>query len=142
MKFSLLRQTNVKTKLILVFLLCAVLPIVIIAFSATAVYSGSIQRQIDTLLDYSLTQGEQIVSEKLDSTQDLLVSLVTDTNIVNYGREIDRGDTGAGMYFMKEELTEGISKNPDVRVVVFISNNLDYCTYDKDNHIVSELTFL
>ena len=141
MKFSLLRQTNVKTKLILVFLLCAVLPIVIIAFSATAVYSGSIQRQIDTLLDYSLTQGEQIVSEKLDSTQDLLVSLVTDTNIVNYGREIDRGDTGAGMYFMKEELTEGISKNPDVRVVVFISNNLDYCTYDKDNHIVSELTF-
>lgn len=142
MKFSLLSQTNIKTKLILVFLLCAVLPIIIIAVSATVVYSRSIQSQIDTLLDYSLTQGEQIVSEKLDSTEDLLVNLVTNYNVVNYGRDIDGGEkVSTGTYFMREELAKGISMRSDVRVAVFIANNLDYCAYDKDNHIVSELFF-
>lgn len=142
MKIYRFKDTSIKTKLILAYIMLAVVPILIITIFSNVVYSKSIHRQIDALLEYSMNQAEKILSDNIRDYESFLLNIVLDKDILYYSQKICENQNAAvNKYFMTQKLTSYANVKEEIRSAVFISNTLDYALYEKDNFVLHNSYF-
>jgi two-component system sensor histidine kinase YesM len=142
MKINRFYYTSIKVKLISAYILLAIIPIFIITIFSNIVYTKNMQTQIDTLLEYGMNQAEKTVGDNLKDYENFLYNIVLDKEILYYSQKIqENNDAPFNKHFMIQKLIAYTNVEQEVRSVVFVSNSLDYASYEKNSFITHESYF-
>lgn len=142
MKIHRFDYTSIKSKLIVAYILLAIIPIIIITMVSNIVYSKSIQKQVDALLEYSMNQAGKILNDNIKDYESLIYNIVLDKEVLNYSQKIQqKSNAPVNKYFLTQKLISYGNIKEEIRNIIFISDSLDYAIYEKDNFVSYESYF-
>ena len=85
-------KSSLQRKVIVIYLLVAVLPIIIITLFISAIYYNNILKAANTLLDQNAGQHEEVVHERMDEYENVLYELVTNKEYISLSKRINEGN--------------------------------------------------
>lgn len=127
-------EFGLRRKLIILYLLAAVLPILIITVIISLIYYRNILENAYSLVEQNNLVNKNLVQERLDNYNDALYELVADQDYIDMARKINEGDANTGLTtesMMKEMLRSSIYTYNDVRAIAFLADNSRYVSYSK-----------
>lgn len=128
------RKSSIQRKVIIVYLLMAVLPIIIITFSASIMYYNSILKGAYSLVEQNTRQHEVVVQERMDALKGVLYELLINNECIKLADSINKGDeedllvNGAAMETL---LRRSVYTYQSIRSAAFVADNGQYVTYSK-----------
>lgn len=128
------RKSSLQRKVILVYLLIAVLPIVIITLSASIIYYNRILKGAYSLVEQNARQHEVVVQERLDSYKSVLYELLTNTECIELAKSIKYGDEPSLIIdeaHMETILRGSVYTYDGIRSAAFIADSGHYTAYSK-----------
>lgn len=128
------KKSSLQRKVILVYLLIAVLPIVIITLSASVIYYNRILKGAYSLVEQNAGQHEVVVQERLDSYKSVLYELLTNTECIQLAKSIKYGDEISLIVdeaHMEAILRSSVYTYDGIRSAAFIADNGHYTAYSK-----------
>lgn len=127
-------EFSLRRKLIILYLLAAVLPILIITVMISLIYYRNILENAYSLVEQNNQVNEIMVQRQMDSYNDALYEMVTDQNYINMAKKINDGDGNTGLTtesMMKRMLRNSIYTYSDVRGIAFLADNSRHVSYSK-----------
>lgn len=123
-----------RKKLIIVYLLAAVLPILIITIMISAIYYRSILENAYTLIEQNNQMNEILVHKQLDDYHEVLYELVVDQDYINMAEKINEAEENQRIVAensMKQMMQSSIYAYSDVRSIAFLADNSRYVSCSK-----------
>lgn len=128
------KKASIQRKVILVYLLVAVLPIIIITLSASIIYYNRILKGSYSLVEQNTRQHEIVVQERLDSYKAVLYELLTNHECIELAKQIKHGDEESLLMdeaHMETMLRGSVYTYDGIRSAAFIADNGRYTAYSK-----------
>lgn len=128
------KKASIQRKVILVYLLVAVLPIIIITLSASIIYYDRILKGSYSLVEQNTRQHEIVVQERLDSYKAVLYELLTNHECIDLAKQIKHGDEESLLMdeaHMETMLRGSVYTYDGIRSAAFIADNGRYTAYSK-----------
>lgn len=128
------KKASIQRKVILVYLLVAVLPIIIITLSASIIYYNRILKGSYSLVEQNTRQHEIVVQERLDSYKAVLYELLTNHECIDLAKQIKHGDEESLLMdeaHMETMLRGSVYTYDGIRSAAFIADNGRYTAYSK-----------
>ena len=128
------RESSIQRKVILVYLIVAVLPIMIITLSISAIYYNNLLKSAYGLVDQNAIQHEVVVKERMDVYEDVLYELVSNKEYIELGKKINTEDEKSVLIYrdhMETLLRNSVYTHEGIRGITFLSDNGRYATYSK-----------
>lgn len=128
------KKSSIQRKVILVYLLVAVLPIIIITLSASIIYYDRILKGSYSLVEQNTRQHEIVVQERLDSYKAVLYELLTNNECIDLAKRIKNGDEESLLMdeaHMETMLRGSVYTYDGIRSAAFIADNGRYTAYSK-----------
>lgn len=128
------KKSSIQRKVILVYLLVAVLPIIIITLSASIIYYDRILKGSYSLVEQNTRQHEIVVQERLDSYKAVLYELLTNHECIDLAKQIKHGDEESLLMdeaHMETMLRGSVYTYDGIRSAAFIADNGRYTAYSK-----------
>ena len=128
------KQASIQRKVILVYLLVAVAPIVIITLVISAIYYNSILKSADGLIEQNAVQHEVVVKERMEAYEDVLYDLVSDKDYIELGKLLNSGDERSALVYieqMERLLERSVYTHDKIRGITFLADTGRYASYSK-----------
>ena len=128
------RESSIQRKVILVYLIVAVLPIMIITLSISAIYYNNLLKSAYGLVEQNAIQHEVVVKERMDVYEDVLYELVSNKEYIELGKKINTEDEKSVLIYrdhMETLLRNSVYTHEGIRGITFLSDNGRYATYSK-----------
>ncbi len=128
------KQASIQRKVILVYLLVAVAPIVIITLVISAIYYNSILKSADGLIEQNAVQHEVVVKERMEAYEDVLYDLVSDKDYIELGKLLNSGDERSALVYieqMERLLERSVYTHDKIRGITFLADAGRYASYSK-----------
>lgn len=128
------KQASIQRKVILVYLLVAVAPIVIITLVISAIYYNSILKSADGLIEQNAVQHEVVVKERMEAYEDVLYDLVSDKDYIELGKLLNSGDERSALVCieqMERLLERSVYTHDKIRGITFLADTGRYASYSK-----------
>ena len=127
-------KTPIRKKLIILYLLAAVLPILIITILISTIYYKSILENAYSLIEQNNHVNEILVQKQLSGYEETLYELVVDQDYINMAQKINESEDNTRIVAensMKQMIQSSIYTYSDVRSITFIADNSRYASYSK-----------
>jgi two-component system sensor histidine kinase YesM len=130
------KTLNLRRKLVLLFLIVAIVPMLLFNIIAYIIYSNNL-RDVTTILgEQSLQRYEKIVSERMQNINQIVFSLVADQDVISLAQLIDDSSVAeSSLAIPKAELLQifkkQLSSNSDISGIVYMNANGQYCAYSR-----------
>lgn len=134
MKKILGKDASLYRKVIVIYLLMAVFPIMIITLLASSIYYRSILNEAYALIDQNARQHETVVQERMDSYENVLYELVTNSDFINLAKSInvdDEDEILVDAAHMETLLRSSVYTYDSIRSITFLADGGRYITYSK-----------
>lgn len=128
------KHSSIQRKVILVYLIVAVVPIVIITLFISVIYYKNILESADGLIEQNAAQHEVVVQERMDVFEDVLYDLVSNKEYIELGKMINAGDERSVLVYteqMERLLESSVYTHEKIRGITFLADNGRYATYSK-----------
>lgn len=125
---------SLRKKLIILYLLAAVVPILIITIMISLIYYRSILENAYSLVEQNNLVNKTLIQKQMDSYDDALYEMVVDQNYIDMAQKINASEGGTGLAtenMMKQMLQSSIYTYSDVRSIAFLADNSRYVSYSK-----------
>lgn len=133
------KRYSLKSKLILLYIFLAILPIFLIVLVSYHFYSISIEKQINDLTEYNLIQTSENIQTTLEVYKDLIYSVVCDDEVNRLIGIFNRGNDTQRILAknsIKENFIIRSYSKWDIRSLIFINNKMEYAGYEKSTPTV------
>ena len=121
-------------KVIILYILMAILPIILITFLAYAVYYRSILNEAYAFVEQNTKQHEIVITERLRTYKSIMYEIVCDNQVIELSKQLnDESDKEkiVSKWNLDQQMRSYIYTYDGVRSVAFIGNNKDYVGYSK-----------
>ncbi|MDD3337526.1 MAG: histidine kinase [Lachnospiraceae bacterium] len=128
------KESSLQRKVIILYLVTAVIPIIIIAGLVSAIYYKSIMKRTDQWVAANARQQEIVVGERMDAFENVLYELVSNKDCIALAKEIDSGDESnllVNTSKLKSMLESSVYTHEGIRGITFLANNGQYASYTK-----------
>lgn len=131
MKFSF-KNTTLKSKLVALYIVTAVLPVILVGVLSYSIYYRSIIDTTNSFVEQNSLQYEQLISDRLQACHELLFSMVINPRMVELAESLNTPDENNVAYHksalrsMLESMTAG---DRYLNGVAFISRSDNYTFY-------------
>lgn len=128
------RKLTLFRKLIVGYIVLAIIPVVIVTAIMSLIYVQRIREQSNHLVDQNALQNEVIVQERMESFTSVLYNLVTDSSFLKLTEVLGEEETEWGSVtenHIQTRLEEFVYTYDEIRGALFISNDLEYVGYSK-----------
>lgn len=127
-------KSSLQRKVIIIYLLVAVLPIIIITLAISAIYYNNILKAANTLLDQNARQHEEVVLERMGEYENVLYELVTNKEYISLSKRIN--ETGEDTLLMdvghmEDLLRSSVYTYDRIRSITFLGDSGRYASYSK-----------
>lgn len=125
---------SLRRKLIILYLLAAVVPILIITVMISLIYYHSILENAYGLVEQNNLVNRTLIQRQMDSYDDALYEMVVDQNYIDMARQINAGVDGKGLVTensMKQMFQTSIYTYSDIRSIAFLADNSRCVSYSK-----------
>lgn len=128
------KKSSLKRKVMMIYLLVAVMPIMIITISASIIYYNRILQGADSLVEQNARQHEAVVKERLELYENTLYELVVNSDCISLAKDINQGDENS--FLVNESRMEKILRShvytyTSIRSAAFLADNGKFVTYSK-----------
>ena len=86
------KKSSIQRKVVVVYLLIAVLPLIIITLSASAIYYRSFLKEAYSLVEQNARLHETVVQERMSAYENVLYELITKKDYIELSRNINTED--------------------------------------------------
>ena len=127
-------KSSLQRKVIVIYLLVAVLPIIIITLFISAIYYNNILKAANTLLDQNAGQHEEVVHERMDEYENVLYELVTNKEYISLSKRINEGNEDTlimDVGHMEDLLRSSVYTYDRIRSITFLGDSGRYASYSK-----------
>jgi two-component system, sensor histidine kinase YesM len=134
MKKFLGKNASLHRKVIVIYLLMAVFPIMIITLLASSIYYRSILNKAYALIDQNARQHETVVQERMDSYENVLYELVTNSDFISLAKSINvdnEDEILVDAAHMENLLRRSVYTYDSIRSITFLADGGRYITYSK-----------
>lgn len=127
-------RSSLQRKVIIIYLLVAVLPIIIITLAISAIYYNNILKAANTLLDQNASQHEEVVHERMREYENVLYELVTNKEYISLSKSINEAGENTLLIdvgHMEELLRSSVYTYDRIRSITFLGDSGRYASYSK-----------
>lgn len=134
-KLTVLRNhISLQKKVIWIYIMMAIIPIVLITAISNVIYTRSFLRQSYSLVERNAQQHEIVVQERMHQYENVLYELITDKNYIELAHDINTGD--ASNWLIKRETMETklqsvVYTYDGIRGISFLADNDFYASYSR-----------
>lgn len=128
------KESSIQRKVIAVYLIVAVLPMMIITLSISAIYYNNLLKSAHGLVEQNAVQHEVVVRERMDVYEDVLYELVSNKEYIELGKKINTEDEKSFLVYrdhMETLLKNSVYTHEGIRGITFLADNGRYATYSK-----------
>ncbi|HBG12063.1 MAG TPA: sensor histidine kinase, partial [Clostridium sp.] len=128
------KKSSIQRKVVVVYLLIAVLPLIIITLSASAIYYRSFLKEAYGLVEQNARQHETVVQERMSAYENVLYELITKKDYIELSRNINTGDENSLLVdaaHMEALLRSCVYTYDGIRSITFLADSGRYVTYSK-----------
>ena len=128
------RESSIQRKVVIVYLIVSVLPIMIITLSVSAIYYNNLLKSAYNLVEQNGIQHEVVVKERMDVYEDVLYELVSNKEYIELGKKINTEDEKTVLVYrdhMETLLKNSVYTHEGIRGITFLADNGRYATYSK-----------
>lgn len=128
------KESSIQRKVIVVYLIVAVLPMMIITLSISAIYYNNLLKSAYGLVEQNAIQHEVVVKERMDVYEDVLYELVSNKEYIELGKKINTEDEKSFLVYrdhMETLLRNSVYTHEGIRGITFLADNGRYATYSK-----------
>ena len=127
---------NLRTKIILLYLVLAVIPIVLVSLISSTIYSNVANRIEDSLLDYAAAQAAENLAVEMASLHKIMAQIVTSQDIISLYDDFEDADLGSSESAttrnrILNQFSYFSQMDNYITSIVFISNRLEVAAYDR-----------
>ena len=127
-----MKKTSLRNRLIRVFILTSMLPIIILGVFSYISMSVTLSRNTEMMSKSSLKQLDNNLNISLDAYEDVLYQLYTDDNMVKWVFEIDEGTNEAvAVNQMRRFMSSLLYTKDYIRAVSVITPGGEFVTYEQ-----------
>lgn len=131
-------RSRILRKVLIIYILMAIFPIILISTLAYTIYYRSILKEAYALVEQNTRQHETIVSQRISDYRTILYELVSDKQFIKLAQQIAAGEeqtqenTNIVNKFNMETIMENYSYSDDgIRSIAYLADNKDYVGYSK-----------
>lgn len=128
------KKSSIQRKVVVVYLLIAVLPLIIITLSASAIYYRSFLKEAYSLVEQNARLHETVVQERMSAYENVLYELITKKDYIELSRNINTEDENSLLVdaaHMETLLRSCVYTYDGIRSITFLADSGRYVTYSK-----------
>lgn len=128
------KKSSIQRKVVVVYLLIAVVPLIIITLSASAIYYRSILKGAYGLVEQNARLHETVVQERMNAYESVLYELITKKDYIQLSTDINTGDENSLLVdaaHMETLLRSCVYTYDGIRSITFLADSGRYVTYSK-----------
>ncbi|MFT4008363.1 MAG: hypothetical protein QM683_23110 [Lacrimispora sp.] len=128
------KRSSIQRKVIIIYLLIAVLPLIIITLSASAIYYKSFLKSAYGLVEQNARLHETVVQERMDAYENVLYELITKKEYIQLSKDINTGDESSFLVdsaHMEDLLRSAVYTYDGIRSITFLADSGRYAAYSK-----------
>ncbi|MEY8354298.1 sensor histidine kinase [Lachnospiraceae bacterium 54-53] len=128
------KKSSIQRKVVVVYLLIGVLPLIIITLSASAIYYRSILKGAYGLVEQNARLHETVVQERMSAYENVLYELITKKDYIQLSTDINTGDENSLLVdaaHMETLLRSCVYTYDGIRSITFLADSGRYVTYSK-----------
>ncbi len=128
------KRSSIQRKVIIIYLLIGVLPLIIITLSASAIYYKSFLKSAYGLVEQNARLHETVVQERMDAYENVLYELITKKEYIQLSKDINTGDESSFLVdsaHMEDLLRSAVYTYDGIRSITFLADSGRYVNYSK-----------
>lgn len=128
------QKFSIKRKISVVYFFMAVLPIIIITVLASVIYYRSILKGAYSLVEQNAIQHEIVVSERMESYENVLYDLIVDKEFIQLAKKVKLGDETSLLIdeaHLEAMLRRSVYTHDGIRDISFLSDSGGVVSYSR-----------
>ena len=128
------KKSSIQRKVVVAFLLIGVLPLILITFSASAIYYRSFLKAAYQLVEQNSRLHEIVVGERMNAYESVLYELITKKDYIELSKKINTEDENSLLVdgaHMETLLRNCVYTYDGIRSITFLADSGRYVTYSK-----------
>lgn len=128
------RGSSLFRKVIVIYILLSVIPILLITFAANILYTNNFISISEKLVEENSQQHRIIIEERMEQYENLLYDLLTDRDYLQLALKVDSGDEVDWLMLeeqMENKLRSLVYTYDGIRGIAFLADNDRYVSYSR-----------
>lgn len=128
------KESSLQRKVIILYLLTAVMPIILIVGLSSAIYYQSTMNRTNEWVEENSRQQEIVVRERMDAFEDVLYELVSNKECIELSQKVRVGDgteLAVDSAHLRTMLENSVYTHDGIRGITFLADNGRYVSYAK-----------
>ena len=128
------KKSSIQRKVVVAYLLIGVLPLILITFSASAIYYRSFLKAAYQLVEQNSRLHEIVVGERMNAYESVLYELITKKDYIELSKKINTEDDNSMLVdgaHMETLLRSCVYTYDGIRSITFLADSGRYVTYSK-----------
>lgn len=128
------KESSLQRKVIVLYLLTAVIPIILIAGLSSALYYQSIMKKTNQWIEENAKQQEIVVRERMDSFENVLYELVSNKECIDLAKKVaveEDVELSIATEHLRSLLQNSVYTYDGIRGITFLAGNGRYTSYTK-----------
>lgn len=128
------KKSSIQRKVVVAYLLIGVLPLILITFSASAIYYKSFLKAAYQLVEQNSRLHEIVVGERMNAYESVLYELITKKDYIELSKKINTEDENSLLVdgaHMETLLRSCVYTYDGIRSITFLADSGRYVTYSK-----------